>query len=375
LKSCGCVPIGSIFFFGWLGLTPPLLPTVRDFDPGAPLSGGAAPLGLFDGKATAIVRDFVFTSPNQDVVCLLLPKGGMYLHADFRFGPHDHTLWPQPFIWEYSHLGAIPSKPMDLLDPLSIMWWIPTRRDFISSSGGAMDGIGCLSSARYSNFEEMRKELGKRITAHCQYNSKPNDVLLLLARDMLNVSTRLGSLKTTFTQMLFSVTEFQRCYLKTVAILNYLEFYKPCMYGNLPATTTAAKCIGAFTNMPSVAQDLFTAGIPVWFCQPIQSGPFLHNVISIVTPLDFAQILCLEKPDPPFPVIYDGPLNIYEKHNALHKFSQSWLVFKDPFQYTPPATQPPTITTSQPSTSMASQRLHHKYISFFVALFSFSLPV
>jgi hypothetical protein len=52
------------------------------------------------------------------------------------------------------------------------------------------------------------------------------------------------------------------------------------MYGNLPAATIAAKCSGAFTNTPSVAQDFFTAGIPIWFCQPIQSSQLWHAFLA-----------------------------------------------------------------------------------------------
>ena len=89
-----------------------------------------------------------------------------------------------------------------------------------------MDGIGLLRQARYSCFEEMKKELDIRITTYHTKNP-PHQLLLLLARDMANVLTRLGSLKTTFNQMVFSVTEFQCCYLKTVGLLDYLEIYCP----------------------------------------------------------------------------------------------------------------------------------------------------
>jgi hypothetical protein len=47
------------------------------------------------------------------------------LRADIRYGPDDPTLWPQPWVGLYCHLGAIPRKPDDPNDSLSIMWWDP----------------------------------------------------------------------------------------------------------------------------------------------------------------------------------------------------------------------------------------------------------
>jgi hypothetical protein len=52
------------------------------------------------------------------------------LRADKRYGPDDATLWPQPWVEMFCHLGAIPRKPDDPNDDLSIMWWDPTPDDF-----------------------------------------------------------------------------------------------------------------------------------------------------------------------------------------------------------------------------------------------------
>ena len=304
----------------------------------------------------------------------------MYLRSDFRFGPHDPMLWPQPHLPEYSHLGAIPSRPMDPQDPLSIMWWNPTPGDFISFSGDGMDGIGLLRRARFSQLEMMKRELDTRIATYHNNNVNPNELLLLLERDMLNVFVRLDSLRTTFTQMVFSITEFQRCYLEILGLLNYIEIYHPRKYG-LTTASTVANCISVITNKPNVVQDCFNAGIPVWFCRPRQPGWFPHNVLNVVTPFEPYNFVCVDKPDPPSPVIYDGPLDVCEKHNALHRFTRSWLVFKDSFTHEPSsATQASTsrvssfqASTSRASTSRMAQQPHCKYISYFQPFF-FLIP-
>jgi hypothetical protein len=324
--------------------------------------------------AATISGNFIVTSPNQDIIWQT-PQGAVYLRSDFRYGPHDPTLLLQPYIPEYPYLGAIPSKPMDERDPLSILWWNPTHGDFISSSGGVMDGIGKLSRARYDYLLDIRKRLEERLRLYCANNKQDNslqNILLLLKRDLLNASSRIGSLQMTYNQMVFDVTEFQRCYLETCGLLDYLEVYKPRMDGKLEAATTVAKCVGATTSKPHVVQDFFTASLPVWFIQPSQPGPFLHNVLNIVTSFELAHFVSVNNADPPFPVIYDGPLTDADKHNALHQFSRKWLVFKDPFQYQPSSTtQASTSTrpsTSLVSTSSAGQGPRCKYTSFFALI-------
>jgi hypothetical protein len=262
---------------------------------------------------------------------------------------------------------------MDPHNPLSFMWWNPTRGDFICHRGGAVDGIGLLSRARYSQFEEMKKELDSRITTYHAKNP-PHELVILLERDLHNVLTRLDSLRTTFDQMVFGVTEFQRCYLETIGLLDYLEIYRPRKYG-LARSSTVGECIGVITNKPNIVQDFFHAGIPVWFCQPKQPGVFTHNVLDVVFPFEHANFLCVDKSDPPFPVIYDGPLDACERHNALHRFSRSWLVFKDPYADKRSSNQASTsrASTSKASTSKASRSTtargpHCKYILYFVAV-------
>src|SRR6266545_3949602 len=238
---------------------------------------------------------------------------------------------------------------------------------FISFSGDGMDGIGLLRRARFSQLEMMKRELDTRIATYRNNNTNPNELLLLLERDMLNVFVHLDSLRTTFTQMVFSITEFQRCYLEILGLLDYIEIYHPRKYG-LTTASTVANCISVITNKPNVVQDCFNAGIPVWFCRPRQPGWFPHNVLNVVTPFEPYNFVCVDKPDPPSPVIYDGPLDVCEKHNALHRFTRSWLVFKDSFTHEPSsATQASTSRVSssfRASTGRMAQRPHCKYISF-----------
>jgi len=179
----------------------------------------------------------------------------VHLRADFRYGPDDHTLWPQPWVLEYPHLGAIPRKPDDCNDPLSIMWWDPTRKEFDSFDGGLVDGMGELLKAKFIEFETMMKNLEDRIEEYKKTATKPNTFLLLMVKAMQDACVRLGSLKTTFSEMKFGVTEFQRYYLEVYGLLDYLELYVPRMDGQKTAATTVAHCVGAFTSIARTVQD------------------------------------------------------------------------------------------------------------------------
>ena len=62
--------------------------------------------------------------------------------SNYRYGPDDHTLWPQLYLANYPYLGAIPRMPEDPDDPLSIMWWNPTCDDFEPWEAGVLEGLG-----------------------------------------------------------------------------------------------------------------------------------------------------------------------------------------------------------------------------------------
>jgi hypothetical protein len=135
----------------------------------------------------------------------------------------------------------------------------------------------------------MRKPLEERIRLFPTNNDQHTffyEVLLLLERDMLNASSRIGSLVMTFKQMAFEVTEFQRCYLETRGLLDYIKLYQPRMDGRLKAASAVAECVGTITSKPAVVQDFFTAGLPVWFIQPFRPGPFPHNILNVVDALN-----------------------------------------------------------------------------------------
>jgi len=260
-------------------------------------------------------------------------KTEVKLRADVRYGPDDPTLWPQPWVETYCHLGSIPRKPDDPNDCLSIMWWDPTRDDFKSFGGSLVDGLGELSGSKLLSLQKMMSSIEDRIENHKRAFPNPNKLLLLLVRAMQDSFARLDSLKTTFTEMMVGVTEFQRYYLEIYGCLDYIEIYKPRMDGGRPPAESVMNCVGAITNIPRIVQDFCTAGLPVWFLRPssVWDSPVKCNILEIVTPLDPADVLCVSEHYPPFRAIFYGSSTDPKRHNTFYTYSRMWLVFKDPF--------------------------------------------
>jgi hypothetical protein len=289
----------------------------------------------------SVLKDFVCTTPNQTRIFLPpMRKREVHLRADFRYGPDDPSLWPQPWIVEYPHLGAIPRKPVDPLDPLSIMWWDPTSDDFDFFGASIVDGLGELSKSKIYSLEAAMKDLESRIEDYkqtCTDSRPPNVYLLSMVRAMQDAFVRLSSLKTTFTEMRFGLAEFQRYFLEVRGCLDYLVLYMPRMDARKPAATTVANCVGVFTNIPSVVQDFHSAGLPVWFLRPCKSWetPMTCNIVKMVSHVSPADILCVSEHDPPFPPIYCGYMTSCRRHSAMIAYSRAWLVLKDPFEDRP----------------------------------------
>ena len=255
------------------------------------------------------------------------------LRANKHYGPDDATLWPQPWVKMFCHLGAIPRKPDNPNDDLSIMWWDPTPDDFQCFGSSLIDGLGQLSGLKLLSLQKMMFSMEGRIENHKRAFLNVNKALLLLARAMQDSFTHLDVLKTTFTEMTIGVTKFQRYYLELYGCLDYLKMYKPCMERLGPSAESVMNCVGTITNIPCIVQDFYMAGLPVWLLRPSSTweSPTRCNILEIVTPLKPEDVLCVSENYPPFPAIFYGSPTNPKRHGALYAHSRKWLVFKDPF--------------------------------------------
>ena len=203
------------------------------------------------------------------------------------------------------------------------MWWNPTPDDFKFFGDSPVDGLGELSRSKLLSLRNMMSGMEDRLEDHKCAFPKTNHLILLLARAMQDAFTRLHWLKTPFTEMRVGVTEFQRYYLELHGCLDYLETYRPRMEGIKPPAESVVNCMGAITNIASVVQEFYTAGLPVWFLQPskVWDSPVRCNVLKTVAPLNPDDVLCVSDHYPPFPRIFYGYATDPKRHLAC--YSQS----------------------------------------------------
>ncbi|KAJ6576260.1 hypothetical protein B0H10DRAFT_1963576 [Mycena sp. CBHHK59/15] len=214
-------------------------------EPGS--EGGFGPF-RWEGRGVGNARgETYFITTNADYVpavpSLKLPHA-LFLRSDMRYGTDDPTLWPQQYTGRFCHLPVIAKKVPPFVNDL----------------------VACCKELRRTSRTPISPLFGELI----------QNILMLLEQ--------LQTLPTTYTKMVFVVTSLQRACLELDALYNYTTIYKPRINNYLsapPNSTHVAQCVGAFTSVPVVAQQLYAARLPFWFLRP--TFVFLtENILSVV---------------------------------------------------------------------------------------------
>ncbi|KAJ6613703.1 hypothetical protein B0H10DRAFT_1951334 [Mycena sp. CBHHK59/15] len=264
------------------------------------------------------------------VPSLQLPHA-LFLRADMWYGTDDPVLWPQQWTAHYSHFPVISKKGSR--PELQIMWWDPSREDFIVKSS-VMRGLGRLHWKATSRFVPPINDLVVRCKELQQHSPIPLSPLFdKLILTVLMWIEQLQTLPTTYPKMVFAVTSLQRAFLELDALYNYTTIYKPRIENYLSASTvdpTVAQCVGAFTTVPAVAQQLWSAHLPFWFLRPTYVFD-TENILAVV-PLQEPHFVNSDMPgDGAPPVVYSGNSTM-EKIAAIHRAAVQTPWYRDPFE-------------------------------------------
>ncbi|KAJ7122124.1 hypothetical protein C8R44DRAFT_735842 [Mycena epipterygia] len=319
------------------------------------------PLGPFDGQVAALANlgaEQYFITTNTEYVptlpSLQLPHA-LFLRSDMRYGTDDLVLWPQQWTADYCHLPVI-AKPGSRPE-FAIMWWDPSPVDFIVGSA-VTRGLGRLRNSKISEFLPPINELVARCKELGRKTAAPLSPLFgQLMNNILLWTEQLQTLPTTYTKMVFAVTSLQRAFLELDALYNYMTIYKPRIDNYMrapPAATPVAQCVGAFTSIPSVAQQLWVARLPFWFLRPTYVFD-AENILAVVS-LEKPAFSVPDKPavEAP-PIVYSGNSTV-AKIAAITRAAVQTPWYRDPFDIPdsrPRSSSPPPAAQPNPSKSKA----------------------
>ena len=333
-------------------------------------------LGPFDGRVASLhplLPDYYIATPNKDEVFAPPGSCNVYARLDGRYGPDDHTQWPQPFSCSTPYLCCIPKREAQEGGD-TIMWWNPAYEDFVPTQRHACYiGIGFLPYRELRLMEQCCERLNQRVDEYLN-KIKPSDahpVIRPLSVALRRTLNRLRAVAMTRREVLFECRQVQRQWMELRALMDYIEIYEPRMEGRVPPAKETANVMGCFVHGVHTAERLFSAGIPYWLIRPIST--FSHeNILSITTVVQPKDTLVLDDYFSPFPRIYVGDSNS-NRFRAISEHGLKSLCYTDLFsdgnrQGVRPLefqVQVPTgSTTTQPSQHRRNANARHQSCRF-----------
>lgn len=272
--------------------------------------------------ATWLKNTQYITSPNaSEIPAPVCDHRDVCPRMDGRLGEDDFTQWPQIYHAYYAHLAAIPRRPQPE-DPMAIMWWNPTRQDFVPNTRAILRGPGTLSRDKLQKLRPIVSFLMEKVDEYEKITEPERrpPILRPLVKSMTHALSRLDNIGMSYCDMLCGVTNLQRLFLEVQALIDYMTVYKPKMDRRLGSPPPVANTVGAFTTDARVAQDFVDAGLPVWLIRPASVVDLrtIDRTVSIKQPELYLQLGVF---DPPFSPIFTGNVASVEKLHAIHEYS------------------------------------------------------
>ena len=224
-------------------------------------------------------RKYYITSPNCDFVPEpFVGRVVIAMRADYRYGPPDLILWPQVLLENFEYLSAIPRK-VAASDPRAPIWSDPREDDFRVIQGCEFKTLGLFKSTSLQPFAKLVYELSQRI------GGRPGPApsrLKWLDAAMRQACDRLHRFPSTYRDACVQYRETQRYWLMATAFLEYDRIMASMSMS--AARPPRLDLMGAFTTHAHAVQQLFAAGIPVWFIRSDASVVGMHLNTCHLTP-------------------------------------------------------------------------------------------
>ena len=198
--------------------------------------------------------------------------GQIITRTDGRWGPQEYSLWPQLFSRDVSHHACIPVEEANLngIRAIRELYEPIDERMWQADEACGVPDLGFLELEVCKKlFYAVDKCIGRWIATSLQRRSTErawgDNLRLTIQRGM----DQLARLPTTARRSILLAVHIQRLCLELCGLVVFYEYVKP----RLTQTSYVAKDVlpirGAFTNDPSIAQELHRVGVPLWFIQPL----------------------------------------------------------------------------------------------------------
>ncbi|KAK1216265.1 hypothetical protein PQX77_021101 [Marasmius sp. AFHP31] len=343
------------------------------------------PIQYNEGRvASEIPQDkILLTSPNTFYTTS--PLSGLRtirMRRDFHFGKEDPLFFPQPYIPGIGYLSVIPFPTSDSTSPHSAAWRTAEPLDFIRvPSNNPSRGLGTLLNKIRLSIQKAFDKLAERIInisiddrskVESEKSNVKNDELTMCYLFRIKyLLSRLKSLSS-YREATLTFSSCQRAYLELVARVDWLETYRRRMYNPSAANRPAedAKVVSALTGDDETTSQLFLAGIPVWYSQPLYKKDSTR--VDIWIPLDSISSLkrlsesgikfSLDDESPPNPVLFEDLMHDATRYAKMGEYLQrisSTNIYLESAATTPPVPTPPQPSSSGPSRTSRAPYRHH----------------
>ncbi|KAK0493988.1 hypothetical protein EDD18DRAFT_1355940 [Armillaria luteobubalina] len=212
---------------------------------------------------------------------------------------------------------------------LDTIWYDVVDADIVYSTR-YLTHIGLLSREVHSRFQRAFNyidECSSAARSSKQFSEEFNGFLGIRCTRLEALVNRTRSVMTDSMTICVQVAAMQSYWLELVAGLDYMEHYQPVMNGKTRQddTLNSSQLMGTFT---------------------VNLDVILKAEEPVIFPLNTSL------PSPPFPVVYKGDPSHPQKFYAMHRFTQIFNTYRNPFNFV--TISQPSIAHTEPTQAAAS---------------------
>jgi hypothetical protein len=248
--------------------------------------------------------------------------------ADGRFGTADYFQWPQVYAKEFEYTVCIPHQECyKAPDHFSWAWYTPALKDFDTVSAADHDDLpGKLKLEQIQGLVSLLNIAQGRYDAWKKTQVSKKDMVARLILTLRHSVYKIMQEPLPWCNIMALVAQVQRLFLDIIAYHDFCEVVVPHItWPDLVPHPACATWMGCFTRDSRICNELFCAGVLVWY---VRSDFFSITSTTIIEKSDMytfpdhiihAQFSVPRKTVQPFALLLAGPGG-KDRHIQSHQF-------------------------------------------------------